>query len=120
MVAGLTSMQLFDEAAVKRLNALTDRTVKGLEAAIARTGVTACVTGGGSMFRVHFKEHAPRNYRETYASAEENRMVNLQLDHMFESGFMMINTCAGVLSTPMGETEVDAFVNAMEAGFRKL
>jgi glutamate-1-semialdehyde 2,1-aminomutase len=120
MVAGLTSMQLFDEAAVKRLNALTDRTVKGLEAAIARTGVTACVTGGGSMFRVHFKEHAPRNYRETYASAEENRLVNLQLDHMFESGFMMINTCAGVLSTPMGETEVDAFVNAMEAGFRKL
>ena len=120
MVAGLTSMQLFDEAAVKRLNALTDRAIKGLEAAIARTGVTACVTGGGSMFRVHFKERAPRNYRETYASAEENRLVNLQLDHMFESGFMMINTCAGVLSTPMGETEVDAFVSAMEAGFGKV
>jgi glutamate-1-semialdehyde 2,1-aminomutase len=120
MVAGLTSMQLFDEAAVQRLNALTDRTVKGIEAAIERTGVTACVTGGGSMFRVHFKERAPRNYRETYATAEETRLVNLQLDHMFQSGFMMINTCAGVLSTPMGETEVDAFVAAMEAGFRKL
>ena len=120
MVAGLTAMQLFDEAAVARLNALTDRTVQGLEAAIERTGIAACVTGGGSMFRVHFKERAPRNYRETYATAEENRLVNLQLDHMFESGFMMINTCAGALSTPMGETEVDAFVSAMEAGFRKL
>lgn len=120
MVAGLTTMKLFDEAAVARLNGLTKRTIQGLEAAIARTGVKACVTGGGSMFRVHFKEHAPRNYRETYASAEENRLINLQLDYMFQSGFMMINTCAGTLSTPMGETEVDAFVQAMEAGFRKL
>jgi glutamate-1-semialdehyde 2,1-aminomutase len=120
MVAGLTAMKLFDEAAVKRLNALTERTVKGLEAAIERTGIAACVTGGGSLFRVHFKKQAPRNYRETYASAEENRLVNLQLDHMFQSGFMMINTCAGALSTPMGEAEVDAFVSAMESGFRKL
>ncbi|PCJ55738.1 MAG: aspartate aminotransferase family protein [Planctomycetota bacterium] len=120
MTAGFTAMKLFDKPAVKRLNGLTERLVKGLEAAIAKTGITACVTGGGSMFRVHFKEQAPRNYRETYATDEENRLVNLQLDHMFASGFMMINTCAGALSTPMGETEVDAFVSAMEAGFRKL
>lgn len=120
MVAGLTTMRLFDQAAVTRLNALTERCVQGLEAAIERTGIPACITGGGSMFRVHFKKQAPRNYRETYASAEENRMVNQQLDHMFQSGFMMINTCAGTLSTPMGEAEVDAFVSAMEEGFRKL
>jgi glutamate-1-semialdehyde 2,1-aminomutase len=120
MVAGLTTMRLFDQAAVTRLNGLTERCVKGLEAAIERTGIAACVTGGGSMFRVHFKKEAPRNYRETYASAEENRMINQQLDHMFQAGFMMINTCAGTLSTPMGETEVDAFVGAMEEGFRKL
>ena len=120
MVAGLTAMRLFDEAAVARLNALTARLVRGLEAAIEKTGVTACVTGGGSMFRVHFKERAPRNYRETYATAEENRLVKQQLDHMFESGFILINTCAGALSTPMGEAEVDAFVAAMEAGFRRL
>ncbi len=120
MVAGLTTMQLFDEAAVNRLNGLTDRCIKGLEAAIERTGIHACVTGGGSMFRVHFKEHPPRNYREAYPTAAEIDLVHRQLAHMFESGFMMINTCAGVLSTPMGEAEVDAFVDAMEAGFRKL
>ena len=120
MVAGLTAMRLFDEAAVARLNTLTARLVRGLEAAIENTGITACVTGGGSMFRVHFKERAPRNYRETYATAEENRLVKQQLDHMFESGFILINTCAGALSTPMGEAEVDAFVAAMEAGFRRL
>ncbi|MDP7063391.1 MAG: aspartate aminotransferase family protein [Planctomycetota bacterium] len=120
MVAGLTAMRLFDEAAVARLNALTERCMRGLEAEIERTGIAACVTGGGSMFRVHFKAEAPRNYRETYASAEENRMVKRQLDHMFDAGFMMINTCAGTLSTPMTETEVDAFVAAMGEGFAKL
>jgi len=120
MVAGLTAMRLFDEAAVARLNGLARRAMEGLEAAIARTGIRACVTGGGSMFRVHFKERVPRNYRETYATPEENRMVVAQNDHMFESGFMMINTCAAALSTAMGEAEIDAFVAAMEAGFRKL
>ncbi|MBT3339709.1 MAG: aspartate aminotransferase family protein [Planctomycetes bacterium] len=120
LTAGMAAMELFDEVAVKRINALANRLVTGLESAIEKTGIKACVTGGGSMFRVHFKEHSPRNYRETYATAEENRMVNLQLDHMFASGFLMINTCAGVLSTPMAETEIDAFVAAMEAGFRKL
>jgi glutamate-1-semialdehyde 2,1-aminomutase len=120
MVAGLTAMRLFDEAAVARLNGLARRAMEGLEAAIARTGIRACVTGGGSMFRVHFKERVPRNYRETYATPEENRMVIAQNDHMFESGFMMINTCAAALSTAMGEAEIDAFVAAMEAGFRKL
>ena len=120
MVAGLTAMRLFDEAAVDRLNGLARRAMEGLEAAIARTGIRACVTGGGSMFRVHFKERAPRNYRETYATPEENRMVVAQLDHMFESGFMMINTCAAALSTAMGEAEIDAFLAAMEAGFKKL
>ena len=47
-------------------------------------------------------------------------MIKAQLDHMFSSGFLMINTCAGVLSTPMREQEVDAFVSAMKEGFQKL
>ncbi len=119
LTAGMAAMEAFDEQAVARLNGLTQRLVTGLEAAIEKTKIKACVTGGGSMFRVHFKENVPRNYRETFATDEENRMIKMQLDHMFASGFLMINTCAGVLSTPMGETEVDAFVDAMEAGFRK-
>jgi len=120
LTAGMAAMEAFDEQAVERLNKLTQRLVAGLEAAITKTNIKACVTGGGSMFRVHFKEHAPRNYRETFATDEENRKIKVQLDHMFASGFIMLNTCAGVLSTPMGETEVDAFVAAMEAGFCKL
>lgn len=120
LTAGLASMKAFDKKAIKRLNKLTKRLITGLESAIDKTGIKACVTGGGSMFRVHFKEQPPRNYRETFTSEQENHMIKAQLDHMFSSGFLMINTCAGVLSTPMREQEVDAFVGAMKDGFQKL
>ncbi|MFT7485532.1 MAG: glutamate-1-semialdehyde 2,1-aminomutase [Candidatus Paceibacteria bacterium] len=120
LTAGLTAMQRFDEPAVKRLNALQQRAVTGIEAAIARTGIKACVTGGGSMFRVHFKEQPPRNYREAYMSAEENGQLKIMLDHLFEQGALMINTCSAALSTAMGEEEIDQLLEWMESGFRKL
>ena len=120
LTAGLVSMRRFDEPAVARLNALQQRAVTGIEAAIARTGIKACVTGGGSMFRVHFKAAPPRNYREAYASAEENQQLKVLLDHLFDNGILMINTCSAALSTAMGEAEIDQLIETMEAGFRKL
>ena len=120
MVAGLTAMRRFDEAAVARLNGLQDRAVSGIREAIQRTGVTACVTGGGSLFRVHFKAAEPRNYREAFQGPDELAQLKLMLDHLFDGGAMMINTCAGALSTAMGEPEIDELVALMESGFEKL
>jgi glutamate-1-semialdehyde 2,1-aminomutase len=120
LTAGMTAMKRFDEAAVARLNGLQQRAVKGIEAAIKRTGIKACVTGGGSLFRVHFKETAPRNYREAYMDAEENEKLKVMLDHLFANGALMINTCSAALSTAMGEDEIDHLVETMESGFRKL
>jgi len=119
MTAGLVAMELFDKPAVARLNALSQRAVQGIEAAIEATGFEACVTGGGSMFRVHMKRTPPRNYREAFASEEELVRLNLLLDHLFEQGFMMINTCSATISTPMGEAEIDALVAALRGGFER-
>lgn len=119
-VAGLTAMELFDQAEITRLNTLAQRGIDGINQAIARTGVTACVTGGGSMFRVHMKATPPHNFREAYATPEENSRLKVLLDHLFDAGFVMINTCTAVLSTPMTETEIDSLVTAMEAGFEKI
>jgi len=117
LTAGLVAMELFDQAAVARLNALAKRAMDGIENAIRSTGVRACVTGGGSMFRVHFKERVPLNYREAYATPEEARQLTVLLDHLFDEGFMMINTCSAALSTAMGEPEIDGLVAAMKRGF---
>jgi glutamate-1-semialdehyde 2,1-aminomutase len=120
VTAGLVAMQLFDQEAVQRVNALTMRAMKGIEAAIEQTGVRACVTGGGSMFRVHLKERPPHNYRDAFLNPDENRQLLVLLDHLFDSGFMMINTCSGTVSTAMGEAEIDALVTAIAEGFGKL
>ena len=52
--------------------------------------------------------------------AAELQRLRVLLDHLFESGFMVINTCSATLSTAMGEAEVDAFVAALGEGFEKL
>ena len=113
-------MQLFDHAEVDRLNALAKRAIAGIELAIKSTGATACVTGGGSIFRVHFKQSPPHNYREAFSTPEEAHQLKIMLDHLFEEGLLMINTCSAVLSTPMGEAEIDTLVEKIESGFRKL
>ena len=120
MTAGLTAMELLDEAAVQRLNALADRATEGIEKAIRSTGIRACVTGGGSLFRVHLKETPPTNYREAFMTPGENRRLSLLLEHLFDRGLLMINTCTAAMSTAIGESEVDALVAALESGFGKI
>jgi len=120
ITAGLTAMELFDEPAVERLNALTARAMQGVSGAVRSTGARACVTGGGSMFRVHMKPETPKDFREAYNSDAEYHRLKALLDHLFDEGFIMINTCTAALSTPMTEVEVDALVGAFESGFAKI
>ena len=120
MTAGLATMAKFDPEAVARLNALADRARAGITAAIERTGISACVTGTGSMFRVHMKPHAPRNYREAYLSPDESARLQTLLAHLYDHGMIIIGTGACTLSTPMTNTEIDALVETMESGFAKI
>ena len=105
---------------MSRVNALAERAKTGLRNAIQSTGIKACVTGGGSMFRLHFKEHPPQNYRQAYMTEEENQKLAVMLDHLFEQGLMMINTCSATISTAMGESEIDTLVEAVHGGLNKL
>jgi len=120
MTAGLVAMQLYDEAAIARLNALANKAREGINNAIRATGITACVTGYGSMFRVHLKESPPKNYRELFMSAVEARLLNVLVNYLFEQGLMTFDTCTAVLSTPMGESEIERLVNGLEKGFTKV
>lgn len=117
MVAGYTTMKLFDRAAVTKLNQLADYAHAEINKAITKTGIKACVTGAGSMFRIHLKAQAPQNYREAYASAEESQGIKLLLNHLADNGLMMINTCSAMLSTAMTEKEIDVLVEQLTSGF---
>ena len=118
MTAGLVTMELFDRPAVARVNRLADRARTGIEEAIRETGVGACVTGGGSLFRVHLKPQPPRDYREAFADPNETRLLRGLLDHLLAAGFIMINTGSAAVSTAMVEDDIDGLVEAMRGWFR--
>ena len=120
MTAGLVSMELFDEAAVLKLNALAEYARIQIEEAIRLTDIPACVTGSGSMFRVHMKPEPPVNYRAAFETPEQAARLKVLLDHLFDNGIMMINTCSGTLSTVMTEKEVNILTDVMLGGFRKI
>ena len=120
MTAGLTAMRLFDHPAVERLNALGERARRQIGQAITDAGVEACVTGAGSMFRIHFKATPPMNYREGYAAPEQAKRVKSLLDYAFDNGIMLINTCSGALSTPMTGGEIDRLADVLLGGFRTI
>jgi len=120
MTAGLTAMELYDRDAVEHVNALATRAKAGIEAAIDATAAEACVTGSGSMFRVHMKAKSPRTYRESFITPEESVRLTTLLDHLLDSGFIMINTCSATTSTAMGTDEIDALIAAMAEGLGRI
>ena len=120
MVAGLTSMEMYDDLAVQRINKLGDRAREGIAEAIRVVGVPFCVSGAGSLFRIHIKPEVPENYRAAFLTVEETHLLNALLDYLFDNGIMMINTCTGALSTVMMEKEIDMAIEIFLNGFRKI
>jgi glutamate-1-semialdehyde 2,1-aminomutase len=120
MTAGLTAMRLFDRDAVDRLNGLGDRARTQITDAIREADIPACVTGAGSMLRVHFKPEPPRDYRSAFTTPAEAPLLSAFLDYLFDNGFIMINTGTAMLSTVMTETEIDSLSEAMLGAFRTI
>ncbi len=120
MTAGLVAMELFDETAVQNLNKLAEYARGQIAEAIRIADIPACVSGGGSMFRVHMKPEVPLNYRAAFVSPEELKLTQVLLDHLLHNGIMMIYSCSGALSTAMTVKEIDILSEAMLGGFRKI
>jgi glutamate-1-semialdehyde 2,1-aminomutase len=78
------------------------------------------VTGGGSLLRIHLKPEIPTNYRSAYMSADEAARVKCLLDHLYDNGIMMINTCTAALSTAMTEAEINTLAKALRTGLIQL
>jgi len=120
MTAGRVAMEYFDKAAVTEINRLGEYTRQQLSAAIKSAGVKACVTGAGSLFRVHLKEHPPVEYRTAYQDADEAQQIARLVDYLYKNGFMVINTCSGALSTAITESEIDQLAATLEAGLQEI
>ena len=120
MTAGRIAMELFDQAAIDRLNDLGEQARGAIEEAIRAADVPACVTGTASMFRIHMKPNPPRNYREAYDVANEDILRREFLDYALANGILLVGTCTGMLSTAMTGKEIDRLAEVVEGAFRKI
>lgn len=120
MTAGRIAMELLDREAVEKVNQLGGYARKEITAAIESTETSACVTGAGSMFRVHLKPEPPVEYRSNWQDADEVRKIKFLVNHLYDDGFMMISTCSAALSTVLTEAEVDQMVESLSEGFVKM
>ncbi len=118
MIAGYTAMQHFDQEAVKKLNALTDKAVQQIREAIKIADVPMSVTGAGSMFRMHLQENPPSTYRNTYLDDDGKQLLNELLDYMYnKENTLMINTFSCMLSTVMSQKEIDQLTEGLQRAF---
>lgn len=119
ITAGYTAMKMFDKQAVLDLNTLTKIAIKQVEEAINLSGISACVTGYGSMFRVHFNDTIPTTYRESYQGKEVKTIINELLDYLFlKENIIMINTCTCMFATTLNQHHIDRLSESLLNGFR--
>jgi len=119
MTAGRVAMELFDEDAVLKLNALTQKAIDQIREAIKIADVPISITGAGSMFRIHLTATPPTTYREAFQTKENTTLIKKLLNYFFiNEKIMMINTCTCMFSTALTQKEVDILAEAMLNGFK--
>lgn len=120
MTAGLIAMEHFDQQAVNKLNALGDYARASITQAIKVADVPASITGTGSLFRLHLKAEAPKNYRESHPTMQEKQALSVLINALYDDGIMMIHTAAAALSTPMGNAEIDQLSESILKALRSV
>ncbi|MBT8259127.1 MAG: aspartate aminotransferase family protein [Bacteroidia bacterium] len=119
--AGRVAMELFDQEAVLKLNALTNTAIHQIEEAIKIADVPISIVGAGSMFRLHLQKNKPKSYREAYQTKEKKGLINELLDYMFlKENIIMINTGACMFATSLTQKEVDRLSEGLLNGFKLL
>ncbi len=117
--AGRVAMEMFDEKAVLDLNSLAMKARTQIEEVIKIADVPMCITGAGSMFKLHFQEKAPNTYRAAYQNKETKEIIDELLDYMFlKENIIMINTVACMLSTTLTQNNIDQLSDALLRGLK--
>jgi len=120
LTAGKVAMELFNRETVEKLNQKTKIAIGQVKEAGKIADIPMCITGRGSMFKVHFREKAPVSYRDAYDDPNMKKAINAFLEHLYEKRIMVINSCTSVFSTAITQKEIDILSDAMLSGFRHI
>ena len=116
MAAGLATLRLCDEAALRRMEALTRELESGLNGLFGAKGIEASCTSIGSLFRIHFLPGRPKNYRE--AARDDGLMQQWLFFWLLSQGIHLSQ--GGALSLPMDAGHVERLVSGVRAGLESM
>jgi glutamate-1-semialdehyde 2,1-aminomutase len=119
MVAGLAAMGKMTPAEYERLDALGAQLREGLAEALDGARVRGQVSGMGSLFHIHLHDRPLKDYRSANPTREEAARVATLHRALLAHSVVTTPALVGCLSTPMGETEVNALVDAFSAALRE-
>jgi glutamate-1-semialdehyde 2,1-aminomutase len=112
MAAGLAALRQLTPDVYEDLAAAGERVRTGLADAFEGRDVPVDVTGDASLFCVHFSDRRVTDYR-SLASRDEARSREFFL-RMLNRGVLLAPRGLGAISTPMGEAEIERFLDAAD------
>jgi glutamate-1-semialdehyde 2,1-aminomutase len=113
MAAGLAAMTELTPDVYEELNRKGARVAELLVEVFASHDVPVQVNSVGSLFALHFTDQPVVDYRGV-ARADKRRMRDFFLA-LVNHGVLMAPRGMGALSTPMGESDIDQFIDAVDA-----
>jgi glutamate-1-semialdehyde 2,1-aminomutase len=113
MRAGLAAMELLDEAAFVRLDAIGSAVRSGIDEAFRKHGVPGGTVGLGSLLKVHFADHPVRDYRSAWLTDAETKRQSAFHRALINRGVLAAPNGLMALSTPMADVDIEAIVAAV-------
>jgi glutamate-1-semialdehyde 2,1-aminomutase len=113
MAAGVATLKELTPDVYEELNRKGARVKDQLTEVFASHGMPAQVNGAGSLLAIHFTDIPVTDYR-TKATANEKITHDFFLA-LVNHGVLMAPRAMGALSTPMGEQDIQEFVDAVDA-----
>jgi glutamate-1-semialdehyde 2,1-aminomutase len=112
MRAGLAAMQLLDEAAFARLDAIGEAVRGGIDEAFRRHGVPGRTVGLGSLLKIHFADRPVRDYRSAFPTEAEAQRQAIFHRGLLNRGVLAAGYGLMALSTPMRDQDIETIVKA--------
>ena len=116
MAAGMATLRLVDEDALRCMEVLTRDLESGLNGVFREKGVEAVCTSIGSLFRIHFLPRRPNNYRE--AARDDGLMQQWLFFSLLSEGIHLSQ--GGALSLPMEAGHIDRLVSSVRKGLESM
>lgn len=111
MAAGLATLNLLTPEAYAHLDALGDRLRGGVTRLLQNTRRKGQVTGVGSLFWLHWTSAPLSDYRSV--RPREGELSTRVFLGLLNEGIVLTQRGLGACSLPMGEEDIDRFINAL-------